>query len=339
MFGFKAFATAALGETQDIQVVAISVVTVPRLQSFHLPWHLGKAQEPAEGAALVRRFAILLGFLVAGCGCGFALNPALDISQYAHTSWTVRDGFALGNIYAIAQTPDGFLWFGTEFGLFRFDGIRTSQWQPPAGQHLPDEKNINSLLVTRDGTLWIGTFAGLATWDGRRLTMRPELGRQFVSSLFEDREGTVWAATLEAPAGRLCAIRSSGNQCYAENGAFGRAIWALYEDESGTLWAGAQSGLWRWQPGPPRRYASEELIALNRAGDGRLLIAVHGGGLKQISGDKLEPFPISSPIHSNPPLRDPDVDSNRLLRDRDGGLWIGTVERGLIHIHNGRTDI
>ena len=33
-----------------------------------------------------------------------------------------------------------------------------------------------------------------------------------------------------------------------------------------------------------------------------------------------------------------DVDSNRLLRDRDGGLWIGTVERGLIHVHHGRTD-
>ena len=95
----------------------------------------------------------------------------------------------------MAQTPDGFLWLGTEFGLFRFDGVRSVPWQPPAGQQLP-EKNINALIVTHDGTLWIGTFAGLATWSGGKLTWRPELGRQFVASLFEDREGTVWASTL-----------------------------------------------------------------------------------------------------------------------------------------------
>src|ERR1700758_813335 len=91
-----------------------------------------------------------------------ALNPSLDVSQYAHTAWTVRDGFSLGTIFAMAQTPDGYLWLGGEFGLFRFDGIHFEAWQPPAGQQLPAAPY--SLLVTRDGTLWIGTFAGLATW-------------------------------------------------------------------------------------------------------------------------------------------------------------------------------
>ena len=98
-----------------------------------------------------------------------ALNPSLEISQYAHTSWTVQDGFSLGNIYAMAQTHDGYLWLGTESGLVRFDGVRRVAWQPPAGQELPD-KGAYSLLVTRDGTLWIGTFSGLASWDGARLT-------------------------------------------------------------------------------------------------------------------------------------------------------------------------
>src|SRR5215472_10767236 len=66
-----------------------------------------------------------------------ALDPSLDISQYAHTAWKVRDGFTKGAIYAIAQTPDGYLWLGTEFGLFRFDGVRTVSWQPPPDQDLP----------------------------------------------------------------------------------------------------------------------------------------------------------------------------------------------------------
>ena len=78
----------------------------------------------------VRRIAIVLGFLVAACGCGLALNPSLDISQYAHTAWTVRVGFSLGTIFAMAQTPDGYLWLGCEFGLFRFDGVRSSRGNP-----------------------------------------------------------------------------------------------------------------------------------------------------------------------------------------------------------------
>ena len=132
-----------------------------------------------------RRAVIGLAILLACSPFAFALNPSLEVGQYAHTAWTVRDGFSTGNIYAMAQTPDGYLWFGTEFGLFRFDGVRSVRWQPPAGQHLPDN-NINSLLVTRDGTLWIGTFSGLVTWDGVKLSWRPEpeLRRQFVASLY-----------------------------------------------------------------------------------------------------------------------------------------------------------
>jgi signal transduction histidine kinase/ligand-binding sensor domain-containing protein len=286
----------------------------------------------------VRRVAILLSVLVTCCASGFALNPELGISQYAHTAWTVRDGFALGNIYAIAQAPDGYLWFGTEFGLFRFDGVRSIPWQPPPHQQLPD-RNINCLLVSHDGTLWIGTFAGLATWSGGSLIRRAMPGGQFVASLFEDPEGTVWASTLGSP-GVLCAIQSGTMQCYGQDGAFGRAVWALYEDSSGTLWAAAQTGLWRMGHGPPRRYATPtELIALNKFDDGRLLIAMHNAGLMQLAGDKVKSYPIRDPTNPNRLLRDRDVDSNRVLRDRDGGLWIGTVERGLIHLHHGRTDV
>src|SRR5262245_46725819 len=52
-----------------------------------------------------------------------AATPTLDVSQLAHASWTLGDGFAKGAIHSIAQTPDGYLWLGTEFGLLRFDGV------------------------------------------------------------------------------------------------------------------------------------------------------------------------------------------------------------------------
>jgi signal transduction histidine kinase/ligand-binding sensor domain-containing protein len=78
---------------------------------------------------------------------------------------------------------------------------------------------------------------------------------------------------------------------------------------------------------------------MSKADDGRLLVGMSGAGLRRIVGDKVETYPIPSATNPNALLPDSDVDSNKLLRDRDGGLWIGTHERGLIHVHNGRTDV
>jgi ligand-binding sensor domain-containing protein len=119
----------------------------------------------------------------------------------------------VGAIFAMAQTPDGYLWLGTEFGLFRFDGLHAVLWQPPAGPQLP--KAPYALLVTRDGTLWIGTFAGLVSWNGNKLTEYPEVGRAFVTSPLEDREGTVRAGILAAhrKVRQVGCAQSAQNRC------------------------------------------------------------------------------------------------------------------------------
>jgi len=69
-----------------------------------------------------RRAGIAFGILLACCRCASALSPSLDINQYAHTAWTVREAFFKGTITSTAQTPGGYLWLATEFGLIRFDG-------------------------------------------------------------------------------------------------------------------------------------------------------------------------------------------------------------------------
>src|ERR1700752_4839315 len=215
------------------------------------------------------RALVLLTSMLACCSCSRALDPSLDISQYAHTAWTIREGFFQGNIYAVAQGQDGYLWLGTEFGLLRFDGNRGILWQPPAGQNLPGN-GITSLLASSDGTLWIGTYAGLVSWNGDNLTRYPELDNQLVAALLQDHEGTVWAGSLGTPSGRLCAIRNGSVHCDGQDGTFGRTVLSLFEDRAGNLWAGAQSGLWRWRPGPPRHYAvpGTELNDLNVGDDG-----------------------------------------------------------------------
>src|SRR6185295_7487182 len=58
---------------------------------------------------------LLAGLLLAWSPCAVALNPTLDVSQYAHMSWRIREGFTKGVIVSMAQTPDGYLWLGTEY--------------------------------------------------------------------------------------------------------------------------------------------------------------------------------------------------------------------------------
>ena len=276
--------------------------------------------------------ALALNIVVACCVCALALDPSLRVDQYAHTAWKIREGFGKGEIYSIAQTPDGYLWLGTEFGLLRFDGVRNVPWQPPGDQHLPSG-TVRSLLVGRDGTLWIGA-KGLASWKNGKLTQFPELSNQFVARLIQDREGTIWVGSLGAPTGKLCAIQSASVHCFGDDGRFGQGVLGLYEDSKGHLWAGVPNGLWRWEPGVPKFYslpgAPDGIQGICEDADGALLIGWKGGISRFVDG-KTDAYPYRG--------ASPQFLAKVILRDRDGGLWIGTSGRGLVHVHQGRTDV
>jgi len=289
----------------------------------------GSVQRAHEQTRAVISIAI---FLLACFSCAFGLDPSLDIGQYAHTSWKVREGFTRGAINAIAQTPDGYLWLGTDFGLLRFDGVRTTPWEPPGNEHLPS-KVIRRLFVSRDGTLWIGTHKGLVSWKGGKLTQYPQVPGQRIDALLEDREGTVWTAVAALPNWRLCAIHNGGVQCYGEEGGFGLGVVSLLEDRNGNLWAGTGAGLWRRKPGNPKRISlsgsASEIHGLIEGDNGALLITTRAGIVQLVDG-KVVPYAV--------PDTGPQFNPFWLLRDRSGGLWVGTKDRGLLHVHQGRAD-
>jgi signal transduction histidine kinase/ligand-binding sensor domain-containing protein len=270
---------------------------------------------------------IALAWLLAWCPCASALDPALDVSQYAHTAWRIRDGFTKGKIHSIAQTPDGYLWLGSELGLVRFDGIRAVPWQPLAGEQLPSN-GIGPLLVARDGTLWIATLKGLASWKDGKLTQYPEVAGQ-VGPLLQDREGTVWFGMI-AP-GRVCAIKGAKAQCYGA-GSLGGWAAGLYQDHRGNLWVGAQTGLWRWAPGTPEHAVfprgGVQVRSVIEDEEGALLLDT-SDGLKRLVHGKIQSYAL--PVDAGPPAPD------SFFRSRDGSLWVGTGH-GLVHLHQGRAD-
>jgi signal transduction histidine kinase/ligand-binding sensor domain-containing protein len=87
-----------------------------------------------------------------------ALDP--QASSYLRTDFTVEQGLPDDEVNAIAQTPNGFLWVGTDGGLARFDGEHFAQIRLRAG--ISKELPITALLTAADGALWVGTDSGLA---------------------------------------------------------------------------------------------------------------------------------------------------------------------------------
>jgi ligand-binding sensor domain-containing protein len=96
------------------------------------------------------------GSLSAGAA---SLDPNKSISQFAHTSWTAKDGI-FGPVRAIVQTKDGYLWLGTAAGLFRFDGVHFVSWEETLGGETLPRKSILTLFAASDGSLWIGFSSG-----------------------------------------------------------------------------------------------------------------------------------------------------------------------------------
>ena len=98
-----------------------------------------------------------------------ALDPNRTVSQYVRQRWTIENGFPKGPVYSIAQTPDGYLWVGTEAGLIRFDGSEFKPMDLSVSEQVGTGP-VRGLIEDGHGDLWIRL-------DGPRLiiTRRQEL--------------------------------------------------------------------------------------------------------------------------------------------------------------------
>ncbi len=103
------------------------------------------------------------------CATGFG-------QQYNVQNWHVEGGLPDGEITAIQQTPDGYLWIGTPKGLARFDGGRFRVFKANQDSGLPDSR-ITWLMTSRDGTLWISSQDGsiIRMRDGKFENAEPPL--------------------------------------------------------------------------------------------------------------------------------------------------------------------
>jgi signal transduction histidine kinase/ligand-binding sensor domain-containing protein len=267
----------------------------------------------------MQKFYIFLCLLtvLAGTPRAWALDSRASLADYHHDIWTSKDG-APGEIAAIAQTTDGWLWIASSNGLYRFDGVRFRRFEAPAGESLP-RRPITALNALRNGDLLIGyIYGGVSVLSKGHLSHTPStLGPLLmgpVVSTVRDADGVLWAST-------------NNGLLRLKNGAWERAGEALglppgrtenlILDQYEQLWVAAGQQLLVMARGGARFrpvLSGYDTVNLSASPDGRLWLDTQA---------QLVPVP---PQHGGPPLPRPgwlaqSQGQESGLFDRDGNYW------------------
>ena len=271
---------------------------------------------------------IATAFLLSSTHVLGQVEPASQsLAEMYHSSWTIRDG-APSSIESIAQTQDGYIWLGTDSGLFRFDGQRFERYRPTSGEDfLPG--TIQTLMATEDGGLWIGYASVGASFlkDGHNVNFgKPEgLTAGSITRFARDQSGVIWAASYAA------LWRYEGSLWKKVDAALGYpAEYAanVFVDSRGTVWVGSGKQLLYLTEGSKRfevaLQQTDELYELAQAPDGTLWIGFKDRAqVRQLAGPdgKLIEHPKTF-----------QYAARRLLFGKDGSLWVASDSQGVYRL-------
>ncbi len=251
-----------------------------------------------------------------------AATPGSAAIPYNVRLWQTDDGLPQNPVFALAQTPDGYLWVGTRGGLARFNGIQFVSAELPGAPELKDGW-ITALCVTRDGALWIGCEGhGLVRWRDHaatRFTSEQGLPGNQPRCLLETQAGALWAgceaglAKLEN--GRFVALTQ-------KDGLADDSVRALWENGDGRLSAATKRGLSTLRP---EGGFENESYGANWLGNAlRAVLRDHQGRLWVGATDGLSCTEAGQRQRLTAPDNLPDNIVNCLYEDRAGQLWAGT---------------
>jgi signal transduction histidine kinase/ligand-binding sensor domain-containing protein len=299
----------------------------------------------AQRSPLVDRsvIALLLLSFVFLSSSSHASEPPKHISQYGHTAWRLEDGYFQSSPQTIAQTGDGYLWFGTPTGTLRFDGVRFTKLIVPNDNTLSN--NTVSLLGASDGSLWLGTGHGLARSYKGTVTVYPKIkGR--IDGMIEDHNHRIWVAQARViDQGALCEVTRDSAICHGSSeGIASRYAVALTEATDHSLWIAHSDTLSHWTGS---RATTIHIAALDhlRGLSGLRVTLANDDGSVWIGMSTIGPgLGLQRELDGHfSPLRCPGFDSERisasaLMHDSKGALWIGTESDGLYRVKDGVAD-
>ncbi len=277
---------------------------------------------------------ILLLILLAWAAPGKSANVRFD-------RLTISDGLSQSTVMSVAQDSRGFMWFGTQDGLNRYDGqhfliLRADESDPSS---LP-ANTIHALATGKAGSLWVGTEGGgladLDVFSNRTRVFRHEpadpasLAENWVTALARDGRGQIWVGLKSAGVDLYLPenarfrhfVPPPASGCSAEVSSLG------VQGEAAVL-VGTRHGLCRldteagaWQPVALKGARGPlQILAIAPDGNGAVWVGTDQG-LFVIGGDGSQRHFVHDPAHPGQGLSNDEV--HALLVDSRGNVWIGT---------------
>ena len=257
------------------------------------------------------------------CFLFFFFSSFSFAQQYNFHTYSVADGLAQSQVYAMCEDARGYLWMGTQGGgLSRFDG---QQFKNFTEDDSLVNNFINCLTTDANDNLWIGTSEGVCSFDGNNFEKLSYKGDNSpVNAILFSKDGKLWIGTQNA--GLLVFKDKKLIATYnSKNGFVSDRILCFYEDEDKSVWVGTDKGLVNIKNGEKFFFGKkdgikiQEIRGISRNGRGELWIATFGGGLyyREKGQDSFSSFDVEQGLSNNT--------TQCILTDHLGRTWVGTA--------------
>jgi len=268
---------------------------------------------------------------------------------------TSEQGLSQDIVSCILQDKQGFMWFGTQDGLNRFDGygFRTYKYNPDDPTSLPGNKVI-SIYEDYSGTLWIGTEGGgLCRFNREKenfiryrykdnIDLIPGCDIEIVSAIIGDRDGILWVGTWGGLV-RFDPLKQQLSYFTHQAGMPGtlsdNKIRALYREKSGIIWIGTEEGglnsfdpqketftSYKYKPNEADSLSSNRVYAILEDSKENLWVGTSSGL------DRYDRKKKNFIHYRHHPQKANSLSNNTIktiFEDSRGNLWVGTNEGGL----------
>jgi two-component system sensor histidine kinase ChiS len=268
--------------------------------------------------------------------------------DFEHIS--VEQGLSQSTVLCVLQDRKGFLWFGTEDGLSKYDGYEFEIFRfVPGDTNSISNNSIRAIIEDSSGKFWIGTYGGgVNKFDPalKKFTHYQNepgnpnsLRTNFIHTILEDQNDILWIGTFGGGLNKFSP--KTGNFIHYlvdptnPNSLSNNDVREICQDKDGILWIGTSKGLNRLDPktgifkhytadpSNPNSVSNNFIFTIIQDQTGILWIGTYGGGL-----NRFDPT-TGNFTHYQTEAENPNSLSNnevrRIYQDRDGILWIGTA--------------
>ena len=239
-------------------------------------------------------------------------------------------------IQSIAQDHLGFIWIGTEGGLYKFDGYEFTLYSQDNHNSTSISNDIETVLIDSQNTIWLGTPDGLFRFNPTNDTFI-KYHDESIISIYEDSQGVLWVSARDD------LYHFNPDTDLLDRWAFSNygPVFAMHESKDGALWLGTPNGLIRYQAGKafgenisqyqhsaqnPSSISGDVITCIVEDANGNLWVGTEKNGVNRLSLKDQDKGVFERFTHQ--PDEEDSLDSNTVISmvaDQSGNLWVGTL--------------